>query len=384
MKFSEIPGQLRIKNHLIQTVLNDRISHAQLFTGPSGSGKLALAIAFAQFINCTDRQVYDNGGLKGDSCGKCPSCVKYAKLAHPDLHFFFPVAINKEKKEALSAEYINDWREYLIKNRYFPEQQEWYDFIQIENKQGIITAKDCNEMIRLLGYKSYESEFKVVIIWHAEKIFHSAAPKILKILEEPPDKTLFLLVTENTDHMLNTILSRTQILKIPRYSDREVVEDIQPRFNLTEAEARKIALLCEGDLKLAESLVDEKEADADNFRTLQEWLRLCFKKDVPGLVKYSDELAKIGRERQKALLGYALRVTRRCLLFHYRLDALVKLDGEEFTFVQKLSPFINPANGQSIADEFNKAIFHVERNANPKILFTDLSLKLTGLMQNKA
>lgn len=384
MKFSEVPGQLRIKNHLIQTVLNNRVSHAQLFTGPPGAGKLALGIAFAQFINCTDRQLYNaaNGELKADSCGRCPSCLKYAKLAHPDLYFFYPGPTKDDI--SMSEALVNEWRKYLLTHRMLPEIQEWYNFISMENKQGIISAADCNALIRRLGFKNFEAEYKVVVLWQADRIYHAAAPKILKILEEPPDKTLFLLITENSGLMLNTILSRCQILKIPRYSDREVVGSLRSGFDLTEAEARKIALLSEGNLKLAESMVDEKETDTENFHMLREWLRLCFRKDVPGLIRYSeDQLSKLGRERQKALVSYGLRVVRRSLLFHHRLDNLVKLEGEELDFVKRLSPFINPANGQSIAEEFSKAYHHIERNANPKILFTDLSLTITRLMTIK-
>ncbi len=383
MKFCEIPGQLRIKNQLIQTVLNNRVSHAQLFNGPEGSGKLALAIAFAQFINCENRQLSPGDSLKADSCGQCPSCVKYQKLAHPDLHLYFPVAA-RDKKKALASEAINEFRQYLLQTDGFPDLQAWYRFMEIENKQALITAEDCNDMIRVLGYKSFEAEYKVVLIWHAEKIFHAAAPKILKVLEEPPEKTLFILIAANTDLMLNTILSRSQIVKIPRFSDREIVDTLRLKHDLTEAEARRVALLCEGNMKMADDMVARQEGDAQNYARLQQWLRLCFRKDVAGLLQNADELSKIGRENQKALLAYGLRVIRRCLLFNFRLDTLVKLDGEEFTFVRNLSPFINPANGEQLADAFNKALYHIERNANPKILFADLSMKVTALMTIKA
>lgn len=382
MKFSEIPGQLRIKNQLIQTVLNNRVSHAQLFTGPDGNGKLALAIAFAQFINCENRQLRPSESLKADSCGTCPSCLKYQKLAHPDLHMYFPV-VARDTKKALAKETISEFRAYLLKTACLPDLQEWYAFLEIENKQGIISADDCNDMIRSLAYKSYEAEYKVVIIWHAEKIYHSAAPKILKVLEEPPEKTLFILVTANTDLMLNTILSRTQVVKIPRYSDRETVDNLLGRFDLTEAEARRVALLSEGNLKLAESLVERQEGDSENFKRLQFWLRLCYRKDVTGLLQTADELSRIGRENQKALLAYGLRIIRRCLLVNHRLDSLVRLEGEELAFVNGLSGYVHPGNGDELADAFNQALYHIERNANAKILFADLSMKVTALMARK-
>jgi DNA polymerase III subunit delta' len=381
MKFSEITGQIRIKNHLIKTVRNNRVSHSQLFTGPQGCGKLALAIAYAQYICCENKQVIEGSDLAGDSCGLCPSCVKYNKLAHPDLHFFYPVAPTTEIKKPISSDYIGKWRELLIQNNYMVDLLEWYDKMGLENKQGIINAEDCNEMIRLLGYKAYESEYKVVIIWFAEKLFHAAAPKLLKILEEPSDKTLLLLICENTDLMLNTILSRTQIVKIPKFTDRDIVNELSSRFGSTEAVSRKIAVLCDGNMKFATNLLAETENEDYNFTTLQAWLRLCYQGKVIEIQNFTEEISKIGRERQKSLLSYALRVTRRCLLLNLHLESLVKLEGEENNFVVKLSPFINPANGDMIAQEFNKAIFHIERNANAKILFMDLSLQLIRLLK---
>jgi DNA polymerase-3 subunit delta' len=383
MKFSEIPGQHRIKNHLIRTVKNNRVSHAQLFTGPAGVGKFQLAIAFAQFISCTNRQYYDSGPLQGDSCGTCPSCVKYAKVAHPDLHLYFPVSGTRNSKKLTCEDTINDFRNFLLQHQYFVDIHEWYEVLEAENKQGLIGAEDCNDMIRKLGLKSYESEYKVVIIWHADKMFHAAAPKILKILEEPPAKTLFILLAEQTELMLNTILSRTQILKIPKLSEREIAEELVSRFDVSEAESRRIALLSDGNLKLAMSMVGDGDDDHMNYQLLSNWLRLCYRKDVLGLLKFAEDNAKIGREKQKQLLAYGLRVIRRCLLFNFRLDGLVKLDGEEREFVYKLSRFIHPGNGNEMAAEFNKALLHIERNGNSKIVFFDLSFQMLMLMHSK-
>lgn len=189
MLFNKIIGQQQVKERLIQTVKENRVSHAQLFIGANGSGKLALAIAYAQYVNCKSRS-------ETDSCGICPSCIKYEKLIHPDLHFIYPIAATKEVKKPRSADFIESWRSLLIENNYYISLNEWFEKIGIENKQGIINAEDCNSIIKTLGYKSYEAEYKVMIIWMAEKLFHAAAPKILKILEEPPEKTLFILITE--------------------------------------------------------------------------------------------------------------------------------------------------------------------------------------------
>jgi DNA polymerase III subunit delta' len=384
MKFSEIVGQNRVKNLLVQTVRKNRVSHAQLFTGPEGCGKLALAIAFAQFVSCENKQYFEEGSLRGDSCGICPSCVKYAKLAHPDLHFFMPVASTKEVKKPMSRDFVNEFRNLLLQSNFMAGLQEWHDKIGIENKQGIINAEDCNEMSKVLTYKAYESEYKVVIIWHAERLYHAAAPKILKILEEPPDKTLFILITGNTDMVLNTILSRTQILKVPRFNAPDVVQYLRSRFELSDAAANKIALLSEGNLRMAIRLVEDHQDEAENFSILRDWFRLCYSNDILKIVPLIEGVAKLGRERQKSLLLYALRVFRRCQLFHYRLDALVKLEGEELEFVQKVSPFIHPSNIAEFNEMFNKAAYHIERNANPRILFMNLSIRVNKLMKNTA
>jgi DNA polymerase III subunit delta' len=381
MKFTDIAGQTRIKNYLLQTVRNNRVSHAQLFHGPGGSGKLAIAIAYAQYINCENKQVLTEGELRGDSCGICPSCVKYNKLAHPDLHFFFPIAATKDVKKPISVEFLNKWRNFLISRNYIVTLNDWYEEIGMENKQGIINAEDCNEITRLLSYKAYESEYKIVIIWFVEKLFHSAAPKILKILEEPPEKTLFILICENTDQILNTIFSRTQLVKIPKLTDRDIINVLSRDHQCSEIDARKIAALCDGNMELACRLVNENEEEDFNFINLRKWLRMCYKSDIPELAKFTEEIAKISRERQKSFLSYALRVTRHCILLNFRLDPLVRLEGEENTFVHQLSPFFNPSNGPLITEEINKAIFHIERNANAKILFMDLSLILARLLK---
>lgn len=383
MKFADIAGQTRIKNHLLQTVRSNRVSHAQLFHGTVGCGKLALAIAYAQYINCENKQTFKEGGLRGDSCGTCPSCIKYNKLAHPDLHFFFPIASTKEFKKPISADFINKWRDFLVGKKYFITLNEWYEELGLENKQGIINAEDCNEITRLLSYKAYEAEYKVVIIWFVEKLFHSAAPKILKILEEPPEKTLFLLICENVDQVLSTITSRTQLVKIPKLNDRDIVNILVREYHCSEADAHKIATLSEGNLRLAVDLVNQSDVEAFNFKMLRNWLRLCYKGDVLELTKFTDEITKVSREQQKSFLSYALHITRLCLLANYRLDAMIKLEDEELTFVQQLSPFINPANGHLINGEINKAIFHIERNANARILFMDLSLILMRLLKIK-
>lgn len=377
MLFKEIIGQAQVKQKLIQTVKDNRISHAQLFFGPEGSGSLALAIAYAQYINCTNR-------TEEDSCGVCPSCVKYQKLIHPDLHFIYPIATTKSvTKKPLSKNFLNEWRELFLSN-YYLNLFDWLEYIGIENKQGIINAEDCNEVIKTLSLKSYESEYKVMIIWMVEKLFHSAAPKLLKILEEPPDKTLFILISENSDLVLSTILSRTQLVKVPQLSDTDLYYALIEKNNCEPSKARRISNLVYGNYKEAIKIAAENEDEKYNFNYFSQWMRLCYKFSIPEIFGWVDEVSKIGRERQKKFFIYALRIVRECLLVNFKTTSMTKLDGYEAEFVNKFSPFINTANCIDITENLNDSLYHIERNANPKILFFDLSLKMAKLLKIKS
>ncbi len=341
MRFSEITGNEDIKRKLIQTVLDQRVSHAQLFFGPENSRKFALAIAYAQFINCTNKQ-----GVAGniDSCGVCPSCVKYQKLIHPDLHFIYPVATTKRvTKKPQSKHFIEDWRKFLLENNFQSGLQGWYETIGIENKQGIINAEDCNEIITTLSYKSYESDYKVMIIWMVEKLFYSAAPKLLKILEEPPEKTLFILLSEEPDQIIKTILSRTLMVKIPK--------SVIPGYGKTEE-------------------------DSIHFEPFRHWMRSCYAGKIPELIGFASEITKAGREKQKSFLIYALKVVGYCATMNYRQLVPDGLEGEELKFIRDFSPFITSDKLIEFNTLLNDAIFHVERNAHTSTLFLDLSLKI--------
>ncbi len=377
MRFSEIPGQQAIKEKLIQTVTSQRVSHAQLFYGPESSAKLALAIAYAQYINCKNRKTgIQDAGYKmqdvpdpesfiphhkspvtshqlpvtsADSCGVCPSCVKYQKLIHPDLHFIYPVATTKRvTKKPQSKLFADEWRKFFLQRPFPVNLRDWYDFIGIENKQGIINAEDCNEIITSLSYKSYESEYKVMIIWMVEKLFHSAAPKILKILEEPPEKTLLLLISEDPDQIISTIKSRCLMVRIP--PDRSIIK--------TDDDAREQYL--------------------DNFAN---WMRNCFTKKVPELISFSGDIAKSGRERQKAFLQYGLHILALCPAVAYGQAGRVNSDPEEAKFLERFAPIINSAGLAGFYELFNASIYAVERNAYAPALFLDLSLKIVRLFQ---
>jgi DNA polymerase-3 subunit delta' len=387
MKFSDIIGQQHVKNYLVNTVKNSRVSHAQLFFGPEGCGKLALAIAYAQFISCTNRQFFGPGSeLAGDSCGSCPSCVKYNKLVHPDLHFFYPVTTTKEvKSKPKSVDFIQTWRELLIANNYYISLNEWYDAIGVENKQGIINAEDCDEIVHRLSLKAYEAEYKIVLIWMVEKLYHAAAPKILKILEEPPEKTLFILISEKQEQIINTIVSRTQMVKIPRLSHKDINHTLVSKFNVSEISARKISNVADGNFIFAKAQVDEEEDKSYNYTMMRRWFNLCyvFKNEQKiELVKLIDEMAKIGREKQKSFFSYALKVIRNSAVINQGDARLVKLDEEETEFIRKFSNILNSKRIPLLANEFNKAMYHIERNANPKILFMDLSFVLHRIMHS--
>jgi len=375
MQFSQIIGQEAIKKRLIQTVHDNRVSHAQLFLGPEGSGKLALAIAYAQYINCEQR-------IAEDSCGHCPSCLKYNKLIHPDLHFIYPVATTKKvSSKPLSKHFIVEWRELLLENNQYVALNDWYNKIEIENKQGFIKDEDSKEIIKTLSYKSYESEYKVMILWMVEKLYHTAAPRILKILEEPPDKTLFILISESQDQIIQTILSRTQLVKIPKLPDDEIFNTIKDRYELPDNKVRDVVNLSNGNFREAIQLINQNEDSTEHFNTFRLWMRLCYQVKIIEISKFVEKISKTGREPQKRFVKYAMRMIRECLLFQFGLESLVKLNSEEQKFISDFSPFVNVANADLFAEELNKAIYHIERNANPTILFFDLSIKVARLLK---
>lgn len=377
MQFKDIIGQEEIKKRLIKTVKDNRISHAQLFLGPEGNEKLALAIAYAQYINCTNKQ--DN-----DSCGECPSCKKYNKLIHPDLHFIYPVANTKEIKKATSIDFLPKWRNFLIKNKYHITLNEWLKEIGIEKKQGIIKTEDCNNIIKTLSYKSFEAEYKVMIIWMAEKLYHSAAPKILKILEEPPEKTLFILISEDQEQIISTIISRTQLIKIPKIKDKDIYKAIKDNFDLREKDISRIINLSGGNYKEALRLIEQSPDERYNIDNFIEWMRLCYKSDFFEINNFVIRISKIGREKQKNFLINSLKFLRLCLIYNYDKDKnKLKFEGDDLTFIRNFSPFINSSNILQITDECDKAVYYIERNANPSILFMDLSIKLIYLLKKK-
>lgn len=377
MKFRDIYGLEEEKKQLIQTVTENRISHAQLFLGPEGSGNLALALAYAQYINCENKQ-------DGDACGTCPSCVKYEKLSHPDLHFIFPVAKVKGVKDqdvsSRNSFYVEQFREALKEKDYHLSLSEWYEKIGIDNKQGMINTRDTRSILDTLNYKSYEAEYKVMVIWMTENLYYAAAPRLLKILEEPPEKTLFLLVAHHADQIISTILSRAQTIKIPRYDERAIQKYLIDKMEVSDEQSRRAARLANGDMLAARRFIRASDEETFNYKTFRHWMRICFSADIVSIHDFVGEVSKLVREQQKSFLHYGLKTFRKCMLLNYSGDALVRLSDIEEKFVKDFSPYINDKNLDKLYEEINTAIYHIERNAKPEILFTDLSIRISRLL----
>lgn len=375
MFFRDIPGQKEIKESLIRTVHEGRISHAQLFYGPEGSGKFALALAYAQYISCT-------GQKEDDSCGTCPSCVKYAKLVHPDLHFVFPATSSTATKgdEAPVDKALEKWREIILENPFF-DQYQWYDRIGIENKQGLIGVKESTEIIRKLNLKSYESDFKILIMWLPERMNSTAANKLLKMVEEPPKGTVFLLVSEVTGEVLPTILSRTQLIKIPRLADEDVREALKSRLDVGDENIEDAVTLANGNFNKALSLLIEDSQNKGNFEQFVSFTRICYKFSMKDLSDWVDEMAKNGREKQKMFLSYGLRMIRENFLIntgHSRISHMAKYEKE---WSVKFSRFVNGKNIIDIYEELNLAYNHISANVNAKIVLMDAGLKIGRMLQ---
>ena len=373
MQFKDVIGQEAVKDKLLNVVQNNRISHAYLFTGDTGIGKLALAISFAQYIMCTDKR-------NGDSCGKCPSCKKYAKLEHPDLHFVFPVVKGKGVSNPVSDTYINNWRKQVISDPYF-DLNDWYASLGVENAQGMIYSNESNEILKKLSLKTYESDYKIMIIWLPEKMHASCANKLLKLIEEPPTKTLFFLVSEEPNRILQTIRSRAQMTKIPRIDKEALRSALKSEYNLSDTELINLVRLSEGSYRKAKVLIKNSDENAFNFDRFVSIMRICYARNVLELMTWAEEISAIGRERQKSFLHYCLKMIRENFILNLKQEEMVFLNGEEMNFSQRFSPFINEDNVWPIADELTKAYNDIERNGNAKIIFLDLSLRWVKLLR---
>jgi DNA polymerase III subunit delta' len=375
MNFSQIPGQTEIKAKLIRSVREERVSHAQLFAGTEGCGGMALALAYARFVSCENR-------TGDDSCGTCKSCVKYEKMIHPDLHFVFPVIKGKKATDPVSDNYIEEWRDFVKKSPYFTINH-WFDSIEVGNAQGMIFASEASEIIKKLSLKTFESDFKIMIIWLPEKMHQATSNKLLKMIEEPPDKTLFLLVSEEPDKIIPTILSRCQLVKIPSFAKDDIEQYIIQRFGLSAEKTADVARVSNGNIIRAIELCENEDSSIVNLDYFKRLMRHSWKRDIISIISWSEEMASTGRENQKNFITFSLRLLRENLMLSLdqMKNSLVFLAGEEASFSGNFHPFINQNNIYPLTDEFNLVYAHIEANGNAKIIFLDLALKVTRLIR---
>ena len=372
MQFKDIVGHGQLKQSMIKNINEGRISHAQMFLGAEGSGALPLALAYIQYLFCTNK-------TETDSCGKCSQCNRIAKLAHPDVHFVYPVALSKEKGIEKSSDVFREWVEAFTEDPYL-SLADWMDFIGAENKQPTIAVEESKDILHKISLTAMEGSYKTMIIWMPEKMNLFTANKLLKVLEEPPDKTVFILVSESSQ-MLATILSRTQLIKILRCGENELTEALIQIHGLSKEAATAIAKACEGNYRLAQMMV-KGEMDAEfNMQRFQQWMRVCLNMDGLKLSDWINEVTSIGREKQKQFLAFAIKTIRQSILLGLNYPAGINPADQDF--LNKFSPFINYENGASIAEELNNAYYAIERNAHTKILFMSLSIKIHTLFPQR-
>ncbi|MDP5093332.1 MAG: DNA polymerase III subunit delta' [Polaribacter sp.] len=376
MLFNQIIGQEHIKNHLQKSAENGRVPHAQLFIGKEGSGTLPMAVAYAQFL------------LSHFSENPAVSALKCEKLQHPDLHFSFPVTTNEVvKSHPTSNAFLEDWRQFMATQPY-GSLFNWLQHIGVENKQGLINVEESEEIVKKLQLKSYEGGFKVMIIWMAEKMHTSAANKLLKLIEEPPQKTIFLLIVEDEEQLLSTIKSRCQALHFPVLSEQDIANSLVVNYQLTDNEASNIAHQAEGNYNKALQLLQNDSSDLVFEEWFVAWVRTAFRAKgnvtvVQQLIAWSDTISKTGRETQKRFLEYCLQFFRQALLFNYKSEQLVFMETKTDFNLSKFAPFVHSNNILDIEKEISDAMYHIERNGNAKIILLDLSIKLTRFLHKK-
>ncbi|WP_034060421.1 DNA polymerase III subunit [Lacinutrix jangbogonensis] len=383
MNFINIIGQAHVKNHLKLSADNGRIPHAQLFIGPEGSGTLPMAIAYAQYVLCGNTDAENSNG--NTACN-----LKFNNFSHPDLHFAFPVTTNdKIKRHPVSKHFLVEWRDMLTKQPY-GNLFDWYKQLGVDNKQGQIGVDEAQDIIKSLALKSYEGGYKVMLIWMADKMNTAASNKLLKLIEEPPNKTIFILIAEEEEQIINTIKSRCQLLHFPPLAEIDIKNALIKNYGLTEAVATKIAHQANGNYNKACDLVYNDSEDTQFETWFIFWIRAAFKAKgnkaaIHDLIQWSEDIAKTGRETQKHFLNFCLGFFRQALLLNYNADALVYMEIKSEKFkLEKFAPFVHNNNILDISNELQDAIYHIERNGNSKIILTDLSIKLTRLLHKKS
>jgi DNA polymerase III subunit delta' len=394
MRFKEIIGQHKIKQHLFEMVQQNRLSHALLFLGNEGSGALPLALAFAQYVVCEkinnnhqsiaslfdeDLSAVSNHSIPDDACGVCNACIKAQKLIHPDIHFSYPVISKKAGDKPVSTDYISEWREFITQYAY-GNVYDWLQFIGAENKQGNITAQECNDIIHKLSLKSFESKYKILVMWMPEYLGNEGN-KLLKLIEEPPPNTLFILVAENESLILQTIISRTQLVKIPSLETIDIEKALTERAKAPEIQARQIASICEGNYREALQLLQHTEYDWQEL--LRDWLNAILKTGPVAQVKWIEEISKQGREKQKQFLRYFNHLLEQAIRIDIMGEEQLHIPANEKDFALRLNKLAGISQQQAIIEELDKAAYYIERNANAKLLFHALTIRLYHIIANK-
>jgi len=377
MLFKEIVGNSNTKKQLIEGVKNNRVSHAQLFSGKSGSAKLALALAYAQFLNCEN--IAEN-----DSCGTCSCCLKYNNLSHPDLHLVVPVLKVNNIKDPVSDHFIGRWRNFIMDN-YYSSLNDWIDSFGTENKtgqQGAIYKHEADNIHKKLSLKNYEADYRVVLIWMPERMNLEVSNKLLKLFEEPPNGTIFLLVSENTNQLLPTIVSRLQTIKVSDFTTEDIVNHFGENIFSFE-KAKQLRSLTDADFGKISQILNDNENSLNLFNDFSSWMRLSYKMDVQGISKWVDQLATKGRKQQKVFLSYAIKMVRECLIYNFASNNLLQTNEKELVFLTKFSPFIHEGNSILIVEKLEESIKAINRNANAKILFFELSLQMVKFLKLK-
>ena len=373
--FKDIIGQRGVIEQLRRSVDDNRLAHALLVTGPRGNGKLAIAIALANYLLC--------GKGNGDACGACPACVKLSKFIHSDLHFVFPVKKKKNSSEnPVSDDYISEWREMLLKSPYF-SYDDWLAKLDLENQQPMIYERESSEILHKLSMQSREGGWKVVIIWLPEKMKEVGSNKLLKIIEEPPKDTLFLLVSEEPEKIIATIQSRTQRVEVPRIAQEDVESALQSRMGLSFEDAKMIAQQSGGNWEQAEELLSLSEDKARYLELFMQLMRIAYARNIREMKAWSEQVAALGRERQKRLLDYCQRMIRENFIMNFKEEKMNFMSQAERNFSVRFSPFVNERNIFGIMEELSEAQRHIEQNVNAKMVFFDMSLRMIVWIKNR-
>ena len=373
--FKDVIGQRGVIEQLRRSVDENRLAHALLITGPRGNGKLAIAIALANYLLC--------GKGQGDACGACPACVKLGKFIHSDLHFVFPVKKRKSGSDnPVSDDYIAEWRAMLSKGAYF-SYDEWLEKLDLDNQQPMIYERESSEIMHKLSMQAREGGWKVVIIWLPEKMKEVGSNKLLKIIEEPPKDTLFLLVSEEPDKIIATIQSRTQRVEVPRIAQEDMENALQARMGLTFEDAKMIAQQSAGNWEQAEELLSLSEEKQRYLELFMQLMRVAYARNIRDMKAWSEQVAALGRERQKRLLDYCQRMVRENFIMNFKEDSMNYMSRPERDFSVRFSPFVNERNIFGIMEELSEAQRHIEQNVNAKMVFFDMSLRMIVWIKNR-